>query len=124
MHGKTKEQLKKRLTISIITGIILVIMLFVTQFILASIDNNQITNLGLTWGEFIVLLAICIPAYIVYAFGLLTNWKVQFLEPFQNAKGTTWFLWAFVFFFWYMLGGFKTYIVGFKAMIYVFSPGY
>lgn len=122
MYGKTKEQLKKRLTISIITGIIFVVIFFVTQFVLASTNINP--KAGLTWGQFIGLMAIGVPAYIVYAFGLLTNWKVQFLEPFQKAKGTTWFLWFLALLFWITIGCFKTYIVGFKAMIYVFSPGY
>lgn len=122
MYGKTKEQLKTRLTISIVTGIIFVVIFFVTQFALASTNNNPTP--GLTWGQFIGIMVIAVPAYIVYAFGLLTNWKVQFVEPYQKAKGTTWLLWVFALLFWDVVGCFKTYVVGIKAMIYVFSSRY
>lgn len=119
MYGKTKEQLKTRLTIAIVTGIVFVVIFFVTQFALFTNSSD-----AMTWVSFIGIMLIGVPAYIIYVFGLLADWRVQFVEPFHKTKGTTWLLWWLFLIFWYVVGCFKTYVVGIKAMIYVFSSRY
>lgn len=116
MYGKTKEQLKTRFTIAIVTGIIAVIVMIVTQFALAGSSGKS-----LTWGEFIGIVAIAVAAYIIYMFGLLIDWKTQFLKPFKQVSGMNFIFKIFMWIAFYLLGGLLTYVNGIKGMIYIFS---
>lgn len=116
MYGKTKGQLQTRFKIAIVTGIIVVIVMIITQFALASGSGKS-----LTWGEFIGILAIAVPAYIIYMFGLLIDWKTQFLKPFQQVSEINFIFKIFMFIAFYMFDGILVYVNGIKGMIYIFS---
>lgn len=116
MYGKTKEQLKSRFKIAIISAIIILIVMIITQFALAGSSGES-----LTWGEFIGISAIGIPAYIIYMFGLLIDWKTQFLKPFKQVSGMNFILKIFIWLAFYVLDCLLTYVNGIKGMIYIFS---
>lgn len=117
MYGKTLDQLSLRLKIAVVSAIIGAVACLIAQFCLGPV----------TWGMLIFILAIGVPAYVVYFMGLLTDWKTQWLDPFKKSweivsgKGIMIFIWFLICTAYLMLGCFKTYIIGIKALIYVFS---
>lgn len=117
MYGKTSKQLGTRLKIAGISAVIGVIVCLIVQFCLFPV----------TWDMVLVILIIGVPAYVIYFMGLLTDWKTQWLDPikiswdFVSGKGIAIFTFPFIYLAFLMLGCLKTYIIGIKALIYVFS---